>query len=311
MKNRKKTTSIIYHPESSTYRLDWLRYTVPMAVGIRHALPDGWGNDTIIPMVTGRLGYTNQITTSEGFVVMWNAQRPEMGIMCDLAGSTINSPDYGSYNLSPDMLFHHVLENAGQFTRIDFAVDMIGTEHTIDDLELMVKEGFMHFAGREITTVGGHRKNKVGEFENSGKTLYLGSRTSDRFLRYYDKAAQQQIMGLSWNRIEMEIKGKRANGLTQALAGSVAGEYNRILANEVLGYLKPVKKPAQRLWNDIKAILETQKEFKLGRGVPNPSQFFDRVVMPFINANRNTLSEDRLNNLRWIVEQELMMRNTD
>lgn len=72
---------------------------------------------------------------------------------------------------------------------------------------------------------------------NGGSTLYIGSRTSDRFARLYDKGIeQQQCAAGKWYRFELEVKGLSSHPLAEQLLSidvhrgqclSVVAEYFR------------------------------------------------------------------------------------
>lgn len=46
--------------------------------------------------------------------------------------------------------------------------------------------------------------------QDNGQTVYIGSRSSNQFLRVYNKASEQGMNGMEWTRIELESKSDAA-----------------------------------------------------------------------------------------------------
>ena len=75
-----------------------------------------------------------------------------------------------------------------------------------------------------------------------GKTIYIGSRSSEKMIRIYDKAAEQNQEGV-WIRYEIETKGDFADKCFRRIK-----EAGRILRG-VLSQFKPVEKTHTRNTN--------------------------------------------------------------
>jgi DNA relaxase NicK len=93
----------------------------------------------------------------------------------------------------------HMSRNQGKCTRIDLSVDIKDSTLTPD---IMRQE---YEAGR----VDGYKRTWALLTGTNGATLYVGSRSSDKYLRCYDKAAQMGEAG-AWMRVELECKGDAA-----------------------------------------------------------------------------------------------------
>jgi DNA relaxase NicK len=53
---------------------------------------------------------------------------------------------------------------------------------------------------------------------DGGSTLYIGSRSSDRFARLYDKGREQRALPAGkWWRLELEVKGKSSQKVAEQL----------------------------------------------------------------------------------------------
>ena len=113
-----------------------------------------------------------------------------------------------------------VFEKKGHFGRIDVALDDRNGVIDVDRIYAAVKAGncVSHF--RQSRLISGL---DVGSGLDTGKTLCMGSRQSDTYLRIYDKAAEQRakekpVEG-TWIRWEMEWKAERADAVGMALSG--------------------------------------------------------------------------------------------
>lgn len=74
-------------------------------------------------------------------------------------------------------------------------------------------------------------KSKNGK-KNTGKTIYIGSESSDFRIRIYDKAKQMNVEG-HWIRVEMVLRGRNANGFVSELLNDEEKSVGK-LAAEVL-----------------------------------------------------------------------------
>jgi DNA relaxase NicK len=112
-----------------------------------------------------------------------------------------------------------VLSKQGHFGRIDVALDDRSGVIDVDRIYEAVVKGqcVSHF--RQACMVA---SLDVGSGADTGKTLSMGSRQSETYLRIYDKAAEQRAKGKevegSWVRWEMEWKGDRAHAVAVALS---------------------------------------------------------------------------------------------
>lgn len=137
-------------------------------------------------------GYGKAIVNKAGVRVNFSRPGSPNGVHVVYSGGTLKV--YGWQEILQTSNRLH-----GRVTRIDIAYDVLDQYIDIMGLYNEVK------AGRCITT-----SKKYSYIEgNSGQTLYIGSRQSERMLRIYDKAAETGSPG-HWTRFELEVKGARA-----------------------------------------------------------------------------------------------------
>lgn len=141
----------------------------------------------------------------------WHSENMQQGALLTLTGN-----DLAIIRQHPRMTVDGVIKAmlavpGAKATRIDFAWDIEGFEADPDDLFEAWEQGRMRThakkAARFVDT------GKQGE--TLGKTVYIGSRTSQQMVRAYDKAKEQGIEG-DWLRVELEAKGPKAHSAARA-----------------------------------------------------------------------------------------------
>jgi DNA relaxase NicK len=65
---------------------------------------------------------------------------------------------------------------------------------------------------------------------DGGHTIYIGSRTSEKFMRLYDKGVEQHLEGADWKRLELELKGMVARAAAHQVIDtrSLTGTFNSV-----------------------------------------------------------------------------------
>jgi hypothetical protein len=101
--------------------------------------------------------------------------------------------------------------NTDHFSRIDLAVDVMDGGRLAQKFAKMSLYGALDFGRRKFRVV-----QEGGEW--GGCTTYVGTRTSPKFLRVYDKFAESKGMHPS-SRIEFELKAEAAEEVTSIMSG--------------------------------------------------------------------------------------------
>jgi len=129
----------------------------------------------------------------------------------------------------PDVFseFLHFLEDHDiryKITRVDFAIDNVGFNPD-DVYDAIMENKIRSLTTRETLRIDYSPLQKQETGEKVGtKTVYFGSRQSERFLRVYDKRG--------YTRFEVEFKGKRSDLVgREVLLSSVSSWHTRILEN--------------------------------------------------------------------------------
>lgn len=159
----------------------------------------------------GSYGYESSALVLKSGRVYWHYGHPEMGVFVSLPSSALDNLDCSIEALVSD------LNSLGMtFKRVDFAWDDTTGLLDMKVIGSAIERG--QFVTRWKRDNWNYQKNGKG-----GQTWSFGSRSSDSYLRIYDKAAEQNAKGKTffghWVRVELELKDERANAaITEILA---------------------------------------------------------------------------------------------
>jgi hypothetical protein len=185
----------------TAWSIDWFSCTFKHGekeLDIRHALNFGmpkkaWAGQQ------ARFGYSFAMVHPFGHYVMSNPARDEMGVHVAFTGRSLKALADGGIP-GVDMVKWALDQNASP-TRLDLAIDVFDVKIDPAAMAALPRVKAAPGTARKWSTVKGH---------DDGCTAYIGSRKSEKFLRIYDKAAEQGIPGGLWTRFEIELKGKAA-----------------------------------------------------------------------------------------------------
>lgn len=199
--------------KNGSHLIDWLSITFPW--DITPALVNPWDDFSVAgwaaPMCTdwdwstvNLRGYKRTTRSGEGVMVAWS-DRLEQGIHVQFGGQALNT--LAVFGISDTDLLKWAVDRGAKITRIDIAVDG-QTFMPFGLLESKVKRG-------EAKT----RSRTTGFISSStGTTVYVGHRSSEKFLRVYDKAGESRdLSGDDWTRAELVIKGDSAVPVVNAI----------------------------------------------------------------------------------------------
>jgi len=186
-----------------SFTVDWIAATFDEYGGMRFARKLGyktWAHD--VEGVPPR-GYDQARELETGALIAWHTERKEMGVHVRLSGSVLRH--YSALNADWHVLLSWVKECKGRTSRVDLALDVRGSQLALVDL---AKTRLQPYKGKGRTP----KYLPVGTQED-GWTVYVGSRSSDKYLRVYDKAKEQGLKDEDYVRIELETKGEIAHAV--------------------------------------------------------------------------------------------------
>lgn len=194
-----------------------------------------------------RNAYRTAYTNKNGAIMQTSVGREDMGINVLLTGSVL-----GSYKWFEVLKLLN--DEQGHFARLDITIDAMNSALNIEGLYNDLK--FNDASTRA-------KKHSLVQSE-TGLTLYLGSRSSDRYLRIYDKAGQMGEPGKDWKRVELELSGDRATWV----ADYIVSEGETSIKDLILDYVDFPDSPEwQSVFRDVtpvqsvshKKVSDTQK----------------------------------------------------
>lgn len=180
--------------------IDWLRVTQDYGeLDLMEYLPNTKGG----PLEDCRpMRPYSEAKRNRYFSVHWCDRHPEWRVMIEMNGTQLS--DYRKDGQSENSLFKWVRFVGANVTRVDYAVDLFDCGGTPTDVRECFFTGQLDTIAHSVSIVEKNDRNGT-----KGATVYVGSRSSERLVRVYDKGKQKKT-NLDWVRVEMELKGKRA-----------------------------------------------------------------------------------------------------
>jgi len=173
-------------------------------------------------------GYENALRHPYGHVISWTTKRDDMGINVLFTGMPLKEIHDRGYNCF-DML-RTLFEAEFKFSRIDLAVDIFDVKIDLEELQRAPRTGSVNKLPVLI---------KDGPNCEEGATLYVGSWQSDKFIRLYDKAGEQEMKGVLWYRCEIVLKGKTATKIVARIVIMKDDEIGKFTQGVILGMYNP------------------------------------------------------------------------
>lgn len=159
-----------------------------------------------------------------------------MGVHLSFTGRSLRSLAEGG--ITALSMLDWVLAQGGRVTRIDLAIDVFD-----EDIDIIALAG----SPRIKEAPGSARKWNYIKGHDGGCTAYIGSRKSEKFLRIYDKAAEQGLKDRKWTRFELEIKGDAAREVALKVGQLSEGEH----AAYIKGIMRALFNPHDLLYQSI------------------------------------------------------------
>jgi len=165
-----------------------------------------------LPILSGtpRHGYNQAEIDRHGVQLLWNSDREEMGTHVVFPGSALKSL-YEQQNVQLATLLRDFANAGAKISRLDLAKDFTGAEIDLETIYQSLERGRNEGTARSFSKV---------QSAGGGYTLYVGSRQSEKFIRIYNKAAQESLTDTYWYRYELETKGMVARAVATSLIAS-------------------------------------------------------------------------------------------
>jgi hypothetical protein len=192
-----------------TITLDWLAGTFHGVSENETKFINRYARTNPIQTIKPRNGYSIAEVDSNGVQLLWNPDRTEMGVHCIFPGSALRVL-YEQQSILMSSLLREFTEAGAKISRLDLAKDLTLTPVDLAAVYKSLEQGANVGTARTFSTI------LSGD---GGQTVYVGSRTSEKFIRIYNKAAQEGLTDRHWTRYELETKGMVARALASLLTG--------------------------------------------------------------------------------------------
>jgi DNA relaxase NicK len=209
----------------------------PLDDVLRFLTPSDMTLSDWVPLQHGGLGY--RACVQRGNLRVYYDGSAAMGVHVSLSGSAVRQleQEFGLFSEGAwQRWLTAVRANAWSFRRLDVALDDVGPDGVLDMKVIADAARAKHVVSlfRRCQRLMSEAWELSGDnvADQNGETLYFGRRSSDAFVRIYNKGAQQ---GEAYHHIRVELVAKRDNAeqlVTRVLGGGFA-----CVPGIVLGYL--------------------------------------------------------------------------
>ena len=238
--------------------------------------------------------YSNAVTFYKNQVkIMWNDKRKSQGILLYFTATGYKAwkslGQLQGYRFDLSNLINFMRENhAKWFTRFDDAIDIFDSDLTIENLYQRVDNGEILI----LDGIGRRLKAENQKFYGQNRKMpgfTVGARSSDCYLRIYDKKVEQSREDAaysdlakeckSWVRIEGEFKHDKAKAILKDLSSFAEKDDKDTIQQKLVGYiigqwqLTNSDKHPIKLWQQLSKLAD-------GKGAipPLEPKLTDRLV---------------------------------
>lgn len=207
--------------------VDWLQFTLLRDDGLDIVLKILKQNkEDFETLDKGGLGYKRQIYNNN-IRIYFEGMRG-MGICTSISGKGCRYMEAQGQVLWK-LIFRLARSVKINITRIDLALDT--SVNLINKVRQSVDKKKYISKSRNISYIC-----KSLENETRTETIYIGSRSSDLMIRLYDKAVEQKIDGIDWERWEIVLKKKKIKEVIPYLEKDISETFRDILFT----YFRPI-----------------------------------------------------------------------
>jgi hypothetical protein len=214
---------------------------------------------------------TPPLTAVQGLVVLGDHTRPVRGLYGysrgweiaaagDVIATCYEAPGRPDFVVSKGHHAHDFAESfrnifpGGSVSRADSAIDFSGGGAFYE----MARDWAIANLPQQVRT----REWSDPRSPETGRTLYIGSRTSEVFGRIYEKGKQDPTYAPDTVRAEIEVKPNKAHRKRYAASASADdlwgfGRWSRTLASELLSVGAPAAPPRSARVSDLDKALDT------------------------------------------------------
>lgn len=209
--------------------IDWLQFTLLRDDGLQIVFRILRLNPADFERLDkGGLGYKDQLINNN--VRIYFNGNLGMGINTSISGQGCRYMESQGINLW-SLVFRLSRSERINITRLDLALDT--NVKLIDRIRKSIDSKKYISKSRSISYIC-----KSGKDSTRTETIYLGSRSSDLMIRIYDKAVEQGLDEIDWERWEIVLKKNKIIEAIPLLKKNISQTFKNILYT----YFRPIKK---------------------------------------------------------------------
>lgn len=209
--------------------IDWLQFTLLIDDGLEIVFGILKLNPADFEKLDkGGLGYKDQLINNN--VRIYYNGNIGMGINTSISGKGCRYMESQGINLW-SLLFRLARSAKINITRLDLALDT--DIKLIDKIRANIDNKKYISKSRSISYIC-----KSGKESTRTETIYIGSRSSDLMIRIYDKAVEQGIEDINWERWEIVLKKDKIREAIPLLKKDISQTFRDILYT----YFRPIQK---------------------------------------------------------------------
>ena len=209
--------------------IDWLQFTLLKDDGLQIVFKILKLNPADFEKLDkGGLGYKDQLINNN--VRIYFNGNLGMGINTSISGKGCRYMESQGIDLW-SLLFRLAQSAKINITRLDLALDT--SIKLIDKVRQNIDSKKYISKSRSISYIC-----KSGKDSTRTETIYIGSRSSDLMIRIYDKAIEQSLEGIDWERWEIVLKKEKIKEAMPLLKKDISQTFRDILYT----YFRPLKK---------------------------------------------------------------------
>jgi len=192
--------------------IDWLSLTFERNNSDARQFTSIYSPAATSETTTAHHGYDTATRNKNGVLCMWHTRREEMGLHVVFSGSALRNI-FEQRGVHPQEIIKTATHACASVTRLDLARDAQNEQIDLRAIKTAVEMGENKGNARTWAEMTSAKK---------GYTLYVGSRTSEKFIRMYNKGAEQGDINADWQRFEIECKGMIARAAAKAICDKVS-----------------------------------------------------------------------------------------
>ena len=209
--------------------IDWLQFTLLVDDGLEIIFRILRLNPADFEQLDkGGLGYKDQLINNN--VRVYYNGNPGMGVNTSISGKGCRYMESQGQDLW-SLVFRLSRSDKINVTRLDLALDT--DIKLIDKIRQKIDKKEYISKSRSISYIC-----KSGAKSTRTETIYIGSRSSDLMIRIYDKAIEQGLEEIDWERWEIVLKKEKIKQAIPLLKQSISQSFKDILFT----YFRPIQK---------------------------------------------------------------------